>query len=71
MVEPKKYAQIDIRVPAQPNSLLAKALAVISIATLLDVVLFRTPLIESAAHAGTIISDSITSSSDVMQARFF
>ncbi len=49
----------------------AKALAVISIVTLLDVVLFRVPFIESAAHAGTITSDSITSSSDVMQARFF
>ncbi len=29
-MEPKKYSQIDIRVPAHPNSLLEKALAVIN-----------------------------------------
>jgi metal-dependent HD superfamily phosphatase/phosphodiesterase len=29
-MEPKKFSQIDIRVPSQPNSLLAKALAVIN-----------------------------------------
>ena len=29
-MEPKKYSQIDIRVPTHPNSLLEKALAVIN-----------------------------------------
>jgi uncharacterized protein len=29
-MEPKKFSQIDIRVPSQPNSLLARALAVIN-----------------------------------------